>query len=467
MPTVLLVEDEAVLRSTLKRSLSKLPGIEVVDTGLLSQAKVLARAECPDLLVSDLSLPDGTALELLAEMDHLGMHIPVIFMTAYLGAFVDRIPQRRNLEVHEKPVPLGLLKRRVLACLEPATAPGVSPFSVAEYLQLAGMGRHSVVVRLFRAGQLYGWVEMVDGQLWSATALEDTGLKAIYRLAFATGFEITVTPLVGPPGERNLHTDLNHALLEAARIQDEAQRLGQPPPTLESTVVPPQHSRPGTRTVPPPLPAGVVEEETPVNSIGGWLDPAPTLEPELLIAIPTEGPELHQTPVESSSAVESYQQPSQAETAPDETAPLQFGSGNPRSTMNFPTLPSRFRFKSASPAAQPPEEKLESSDALADRDFTPAQDPAAAALAWVDEPVSRVPAERVPEEVVVEQPPEAPGRADAVRFATCMEDGIDALLARDYHMAYVAFSEAIELDPGSAVAQANLNRIRQMGKAPD
>ena len=49
------------------------------------------------------------------------------------------------------------------------------------------------------------------------------------------------------------------------------------------------------------------------------------------------------------------------------------------------------------------------------------------------------------------------------RFDAAMEAGLDALLARDFWLAWRAFSDADAIKPGSPVVRANLERIRQLG----
>ena len=108
---VLLLEDEEALRKSMVRGLSKLPGLEVVDVGTVTEAKAaLATSLAPALVISDLSLPDGLGVEIATELGRLGIPAPVVFVSAYVGKFKHHLPERGDFEVYEKPVPLEVLR---------------------------------------------------------------------------------------------------------------------------------------------------------------------------------------------------------------------------------------------------------------------------------------------------------------------------------------------------------------------
>jgi DNA-binding NarL/FixJ family response regulator len=64
---VLLIEDDAPIRARLAAALSMHGDFEVVAVGDLRSARASLAAREPDLIVSDLRLPDGLAIGLLAE----------------------------------------------------------------------------------------------------------------------------------------------------------------------------------------------------------------------------------------------------------------------------------------------------------------------------------------------------------------------------------------------------------------
>ncbi|MCB9542592.1 MAG: response regulator [Myxococcales bacterium] len=225
MPLVMIIEDEPVLRSSMSRGLARLPDIEVIDAGLFRDAVRLLDVERPDLIVSDLDLPDGSGVEILGVLDRLGRRIPVVFVTAYLGSFRGQLPNRKDVEVYEKPLPLARLREVVLRHFKAAGAEVESPFTLADYLQLACMGRHSVRLEVVRRGETAGSIEIYRGQVWAARAGEARGEAAIAQLAFSTpGASTMVRRTNEDPGARDVHRPWQHVLLNAARLHDEAVR---------------------------------------------------------------------------------------------------------------------------------------------------------------------------------------------------------------------------------------------------
>ncbi|MEZ4435115.1 MAG: response regulator [bacterium] len=256
MPLVMIIEDEPVLRSSMSRGLARLPDIEVIDAGLFRDAVRLLDVERPDLIVSDLDLPDGSGVEILGVLDRLGRRIPVVFVTAYLGSFRGQLPNRKDVEVYEKPLPLARLREVVLRHFKTTGAEIESPFTLADYLQLACMGRHSVRLEVVRRGEVAGAIDVYRGQVWAARAGDAQGEQAVAVLAFGTPGASTVVKRTGEdPGPRDVHKPWQHILLNAARLHDEALRdrerrpdeSGELPSGIDDALGDPSLSPPSTR----------------------------------------------------------------------------------------------------------------------------------------------------------------------------------------------------------------------------
>lgn len=345
MSVVMVVEDEHMLRAYTVRALRRLPNIEVVEAANYAEAVERLRQDRPSLLVSDIGLPDQNALGLLTELDAAGMQIPIIFVSAYLGEYRDHIPNRPGIEVFEKPVSMSVLSETVVELLEQSEGARRAPFSVTEYLQLAAMGKHSVLVRVIRDGEQLGWARILRGDLWSAQSGRHTGVPAVRALVFATDVKVEVEVFDGPAGPRQIRRPLEAILLDAFRAQDEALRKGL------------------------------------ADDIEAGID---------------------------------------ALQAPRTTA-----RRRPLARPSMPALPRRSK-------ARP------------------------------------LPTERTlkrPQSSLSQPIPEPPPPDDG--FDALMEEGLDALLIRDYHLAWRAFAKADGVRPDHPVVRANLTRIRQMGHAPE
>lgn len=272
MPVVLLVEDELVLRESMARALQRLPGVQVVQAARLSEARAALAAEAPAIVVSDINLPDGSGVDLLTDLEKSARAIPVLFVSAWLGSFRDQIPTRDDIEVFEKPLPTETLRAKVMQHLERSRAKAPAPFSVADYLQLAAMGRHSTLLRLSRRRNQVGWLRVVGGEVWAAHFEGQNGEEAASRAVVDADLQVEVEPWVGEPGERNVHQSIDFLLLEAFRQHDEANRDaeaageagGNGGDSLDISEDPGDDA-PGAPLPPPPLPPQNVEAR--VNSL--------------------------------------------------------------------------------------------------------------------------------------------------------------------------------------------------------
>ncbi|MBK8412533.1 MAG: response regulator [Sandaracinaceae bacterium] len=142
MKRVLVIEDEVVLRTSVVRGLNRVTGLHVVGAGTLGDALAAIDEETPDLILSDLDLPDRSGVELIGELGRRGLSVPVVFVSAFVRAFSPQIPRHVDVHVLEKPVPLEQLRQVVRERLK--INAGATPFGPADYVQLACMGRHSV-----------------------------------------------------------------------------------------------------------------------------------------------------------------------------------------------------------------------------------------------------------------------------------------------------------------------------------
>lgn len=468
MALVMLIEDEPVLRSSMARGLARLPHVEVIDASLFRDAVRLLDAERPDLIVSDLDLPDGSGVEILNVLDSIGLRVPVIFVTAYLGSFRGQLPNRSDVEVYEKPLPLVKLREVVMRHLdvEQGGLGHESPFSLADYLQLACMGRHSVVLEVAQRGEPVGRIVVVRGQVWSASAGREAGEEAVATLAFGTaGASTQVRRLAGEPGPRDVQRPWQHILLNAARVHDETVRDQGRDPVATPAARPPLPRPASARSAQPgPRPSGRRPSSGrptgPVSSSGlpsstgravsgARVEATPEASPPTPPTPPTparpssrgsysSGPlpdSLPPRPVESERAARSSASsphPASATARPSSSVDLPIGRGESPTDLLRPDLP-RDR---SEPDAQPRKPKT-SSRPVAERVSTP--------------PPLR--------------PSESPKPAPVVDedFATLMDRGLDAMLGRDYATAWRALRQADQIQPGVPTVLANLARLRQLG----
>ncbi|CAM3868930.1 response regulator transcription factor [Roseateles saccharophilus] len=84
MPTVMVVEDDAKLLSRFCRIIAADPELELfAAVGSLAAALQVVRERAPDILVTDLGLPDGSGIELIRETARLHPATDVMVITVF------------------------------------------------------------------------------------------------------------------------------------------------------------------------------------------------------------------------------------------------------------------------------------------------------------------------------------------------------------------------------------------------
>ena len=270
MDHLLVLGDDPDLHEPLETSLQTLPDLDVVRTGRISEALQSLDTAQPRLIITDFVLPDGSALKLPDELRRRGMRVPIICVAADEQRALLDGANGAFAEALIKPVDPERLRTLIAARLQLEQDRGEqAPFSVPDYLQLAGLGKRSVVVDVYEGDRLLGSITVVEGEAFAASDLHGTGLDAFRRLALLTQAEsllITCRSLDGHPTERNLRGAVDQLLLDAARVADEHGRppedgaLGDDPPPdstpdIEISQVVPDHGARIRRALPsPPLP---------------------------------------------------------------------------------------------------------------------------------------------------------------------------------------------------------------------
>lgn len=129
MKSILIIEDDITFGMMLKTWLGK-KGFEVTSASNIARAKKRIETQAPDLILSDLRLPDQDGIHLLMWMNDRGMDIPLIIMTGY--ADIQSAVQAIKLGARDyiaKPVnPEELLKKMSEALQgKPLPAPSSAP----------------------------------------------------------------------------------------------------------------------------------------------------------------------------------------------------------------------------------------------------------------------------------------------------------------------------------------------------
>ncbi len=235
MKTVLLADDETLLRETLADAMRQLPGntpCEVVAAESGARAIELLSRRKFDLVVTDLCMPQIDGFKLL---DHLSRHhprLPVIAMTGYGFPEVDQFVQNLGARLFfEKPIELKTLLEAIERLLVSGEESSIQGFSLPSFLQMVELDKKSslVQVRAGGAGQLHGQLDFVRGQLVHASAATGSerwqGEPAVTEMLAWREPQLRVSHLGQMPA-RNVFTPLSTLLMESAHAFDEKAAAG-------------------------------------------------------------------------------------------------------------------------------------------------------------------------------------------------------------------------------------------------
>ena len=113
MEKILIIDDNKLIRKTLKETLLKV-GYTILEAEDGLDGLKLVRSEYPDLVITDFQMPGMNGLEVLAEIRKLNLSLPVILLTAF-GDVVLTIKsiQLGAFDFLEKPIDPLLLKSTI------------------------------------------------------------------------------------------------------------------------------------------------------------------------------------------------------------------------------------------------------------------------------------------------------------------------------------------------------------------
>lgn len=84
MTNVMLVDDHHLVRQAVGRAVDSEPDLDVIaHAGSLAEGSSLLRRDCPDVLVVDVSLPDGNGIELVRTARELSPTIGIVVLTMH------------------------------------------------------------------------------------------------------------------------------------------------------------------------------------------------------------------------------------------------------------------------------------------------------------------------------------------------------------------------------------------------
>lgn len=234
-PAVVVVEDNIVWRTRLLSQLALRPGTTLLGLGC-SEFSDLAEHLRPSVVLAN---PTPAQVQSLSQVLAQFSHCPAILVGPEASKALRRYltKKARIVQVMDYSSTAELCDR-INDCL-PAIKRVSAPFTLAEYVQLAGLGGHSVrLVCEGVDGRHLGEVHMVDGQLRAAYTNDSSGFEAFADLVIQTDLAIHFAPVISPTLQVDLSSNWQSLILKAMTQADERTRSESPKaPVMRTPIV--------------------------------------------------------------------------------------------------------------------------------------------------------------------------------------------------------------------------------------
>ena len=232
---ILIVDDNPNVLKLLNISLSK-AGYEIVEAENGEVAFEVANKEIPDLIISDIMMPQMDGIELcwmIRENSKVPL-VPFIFLTSFDDSEMEIRGFRAGADEYlNKPIDRKELLERVaelldrtqkLKTIEDKTdtkksfAGELKDLSIVELVQMLNLNKKSGVLKIEGKGS--GEIYLQGGQLIGAKSGDQEGEEAIYELVtYEKGtFNFEVSDEEFP---NNIKSGTMNVIMEACRIMDE------------------------------------------------------------------------------------------------------------------------------------------------------------------------------------------------------------------------------------------------------
>ena len=112
---VLIIDDDATFRRNILKPQLERRGYAVLEAGKLHDADAILERQRPDLMILDGLLPDGSGAEYVARLQRRGIHIPIVFVSAFWkdAAAFRQLAELGVREIMTKPIQADDLFRRI------------------------------------------------------------------------------------------------------------------------------------------------------------------------------------------------------------------------------------------------------------------------------------------------------------------------------------------------------------------
>ena len=184
--------------------------------------------ERPELVIINTHLPDRSGLELIDELTHQGLSIPLIYITKNSpDQYVTYSQQYDFIRFLKHPFDIKQLIELIeeIVTKKQEFPNDIAPFNSTDYLQMAEYGRYSVKIEVFKKNKQIGEIIVSEGLPWNAKMKDKSPLTAFQELVSCEADYVTCHKVNAQHlGKQTLFGTAEHLLLETFQQIDEGNK---------------------------------------------------------------------------------------------------------------------------------------------------------------------------------------------------------------------------------------------------
>lgn len=217
MKNVLIVDDDAIFLEIIVLTLKQhIKNCNILTAENGQQAKKVLEKEKVSLLVTDIMMPDGDGLSLLAYVNDRNYSFPCFIMSAYGTPEIRQLIPKDVLHFFSKPFPTEKLALAIEEALNKGVSENVvSGISIVSFLLLVEMDKKTCLFEVILPDQEKGLFYFNKGVLFNAAFKELKGEEAVLSLLQAEKAKFRFKKLPDKKLAKGIEKDLSTLIKEA------------------------------------------------------------------------------------------------------------------------------------------------------------------------------------------------------------------------------------------------------------
>ncbi|MBX7219007.1 MAG: response regulator [Blastocatellia bacterium] len=225
MKTILVVDDEDLMRKLLVRGLSSVGNdFTILTAGNGEEAISLLSSQAVDMVITDLQMPVMDGFELISYLLRTFPSMPLFVLTGYHSYEVEnRVKKIGGLRYFDKvKINFRTFAQDVQKALQPSTKGIIEGISLFSFLQLLQLERKSCSLTVHSSGRV-GYLYFQNGEMTNAIYENIEGKFSAYEIVTWENVRIEIENTCNRL-ERVIDSSLDGILMDAFKLKDEREK---------------------------------------------------------------------------------------------------------------------------------------------------------------------------------------------------------------------------------------------------